>query len=377
MNKSIINLINQCLMLTLLVIPGPPLLPVGDMDFKIPVHSINFIASMSPIFSMGGYSKPTIITIDAQNITETSASLRGQITNRGGSSDLEAWFDYGKTASYGKSTLKKYNIRRKGIISTTVSGLSACTVYHFRGVSKNDWGISYGADKTFKTKCPSFITRISVKNLSRGDTVWYKVLRADPSDQLLFKIDVGAAGDTDLENVKVKLNLASNIIYRGDLKIDDEASDKNITTEAIELGDIIQGRAKKLTFKAKVASKDKFSSNSELISTVLAYNNQISDSANCRIIVDTGTNTGINTDGSSGDTTNNSQTASQISTGISGGILNSILFPLSIAFLLVWIFRGKLVGLDKWMELRKEQTAKYRAEKELKKKIKQIKKDIL
>ena len=53
----------------------------------------------------------------------------------------------------------------------------------------------------------------SVKNVSRGDTQWYKLYRsADPGDELLFKIVVKSTGDVRAENVKVGDILSSEII---------------------------------------------------------------------------------------------------------------------------------------------------------------------
>jgi hypothetical protein len=58
----------------------------------------------------------------------------------------------------------------------------------------------------------------SVKNLSRGDTKWYHSYRsADPSDKLLFQIEIESTGGTEARDVMVKDTLPDNIIYEGNL----------------------------------------------------------------------------------------------------------------------------------------------------------------
>ena len=69
--------------------------------------------------------------------------------------------------------------------------------------------------------------------------------------------------------------------------------------------------------------------------------------------------------------------ATQVSTGVGvgTGILNSILLPLGIAFLVVWFFRSKIVGVDRWVGQRKAVVGEYRARKELTKRVKQARAD--
>ena len=199
----------------------------------------------------------------------------------------------------------------------------------------------------------------SVKNLSRGDTKWYHSYRsADPSDRLLFQIKIESTGDAKARDVMVKDDLPDNIVYQGNLRIDNVYSSKNISTRAINIGNLSPGQTKVITFEAKVAPETKFSyGTTNLINTALAYNAETSDSDTCKIIVRRKAVAGAATD---------------IPTGISNGILNSILFPLIISFAIVWIFKSKIIGLDKWSEKRRKEIEEYRAKKLLKKKIAQL-----
>ncbi|MBZ9572980.1 DUF11 domain-containing protein [Patescibacteria group bacterium] len=196
----------------------------------------------------------------------------------------------------------------------------------------------------------------SVKNVSRGDTTWYNIYRsADPSDELLFRIVVKSTGDTEIRDVKVKDDLPSNIIYQGNLEIDNVSKTKNISTQAVNIGDLSPGESKTLIFEAKVAAKENFSfGTTDLINTARAYTSETSDSDTCKVKV---TRKGV----------------AGVVTGVSNRIIDSLLLPLGIALTIVWIFKSKFIGLDKWAQERKKEIGEYRAKKTLKKKITQLK----
>ena len=82
----------------------------------------------------------------------TTVTFVGEVTDMGGDSTVDAWFEYGETNSYGQTTPKK-TMSQTGIYCITVSGLKPCTTYHYRAVAKNSAGISYGENKTFTTAC--------------------------------------------------------------------------------------------------------------------------------------------------------------------------------------------------------------------------------
>lgn len=200
----------------------------------------------------------------------------------------------------------------------------------------------------------------SVKNVSRGDTKWYNIYRsADPGEKLLFRIVVKSTGDTEAQNVKVRDTLPSKIIYQGDLEIDGVSDGRNITKTAINIGDLSPGESKTITFEAKVASAGSFSyGTTDLINTARAYTSETSDTDTCRVKVTRKAVAGAVT---------------TVPTGITNRILDSILLPLGIALFIVWVFKSKLVGLDKWTEGRKREIGEYRAKKTLKRKITQLK----
>lgn len=83
-------------------------------------------------------------------VSGTEAILVGEITDTGGDSNLEAWFQYGLTSSYGSET-SHTSMSGAGLFCATITGLQPGTTYHYRAVARNSAGTSYGSDKTFTT----------------------------------------------------------------------------------------------------------------------------------------------------------------------------------------------------------------------------------
>ncbi len=106
-------------------------------------------------------------------VEETQATLVGEVIDDGGDPNLEVWFQYGKTMSYGFESphSSKYGI---GIFCATVYNLDPCTAYNYRAVAKNSADTSYGENKTFTTKCLPIIVDIKANNSNGPITVSYK-----------------------------------------------------------------------------------------------------------------------------------------------------------------------------------------------------------
>ncbi len=319
-----------------------------------------------PICVFAMVVRATVVTRSATNITLSSVLLRGDVTDDGGCVDLKLWFQYGKNTSYGRTTPVEER-RHIGAFSVNLSGLSPCTQYHFRAVAQNNTKKNgYGEDKTFTTKCPSFSVKTSVKNLSRGDTVWYDSLKAEPFDQLLFKIRLESTSNIKAQNIKVKANLPPNISYQDNLRIDGVSNTRNISSRAINVGNLLSEQTKTITFEAKVASIENLGyGTNNLITVALVYTNYLSRSNSCKVMVQ-GRFVGVPVAQAAGLPT-------EVSTGIGNTILDSVLLPLAIAFSAIWIFKSKLLGLDRWTEARKRKIGEYRANKKLKRKIARIK----
>jgi len=106
-------------------------------------------------------------------VEETQACLVGEVIDDGGDPDLEVWFKYGKTSSYGleSSHASKYGV---GIFCSAVYNLDPCTTYHYQAVAKNSADTSYGEDKMFTTKCFPVNTDIKANDSNGPISVSYK-----------------------------------------------------------------------------------------------------------------------------------------------------------------------------------------------------------
>lgn len=97
---------------------------------------------------------PTITTNDATAITETGAILNGTLTNNGGD-DATIKFEYGITEEYGTEVELEGEFTTGGLLTSTITGLTCGTTYHYNVTGTNFAGIGNGGDKTFITSsCP-------------------------------------------------------------------------------------------------------------------------------------------------------------------------------------------------------------------------------
>ncbi len=134
------------------------------------------IAVLSAVISVGSFIVVNFALADNcpanTTVSETSANLVGEITDDGGDPNLEVWFDYGKTTSYGSQTShqSKYGL---GLFCTTISGLESCATYRYRAVAKNSAGTSYGGDYSFTTKCAPVSVDIKANGSDGSITISY------------------------------------------------------------------------------------------------------------------------------------------------------------------------------------------------------------
>ncbi|MFH1780959.1 MAG: hypothetical protein ABH841_03075 [Candidatus Nealsonbacteria bacterium] len=96
----------------------------------------------------------------------------------------------------------------------------------------------------------------SVRNINQN-TPYQDMVYAFPGDSLSFKIEVETIGNQEVVNVSVKDILPEEIIYEGNLRIDDQTVSGDISN--ISLGIFIKKQIKTITFDAKVSPKNKFS----------------------------------------------------------------------------------------------------------------------
>ncbi len=87
----------------------------------------------------------------AANVTQTSATLRGAVNPQG--TQTTAYFEYGTTSSLGTRVGDQtlYGVSGSQYLTHQVTNLSPNTTYHYRVVSQNQNGVSYGSVLQFTT----------------------------------------------------------------------------------------------------------------------------------------------------------------------------------------------------------------------------------
>jgi len=95
-------------------------------------------------------SNPLVITTDATDIKTTQASLNGDLTDLGGASTVNVWFEWGLTTSYGNITALQQK-SAIGNFTAALSGLTNNTTYHFMACASNLSGTKCGIDRPFTT----------------------------------------------------------------------------------------------------------------------------------------------------------------------------------------------------------------------------------
>jgi hypothetical protein len=107
---------------------------------------------------------PTVVTNPATSVTTSGAKLNGSVNANGQAATY--YFEYGPTTSYGTKTAVASAgsaTTAKGV-SATVNGLAASTTYHYRLVSSNASGTTFGGDQSFGILGPPIVQTGSAQN---------------------------------------------------------------------------------------------------------------------------------------------------------------------------------------------------------------------
>lgn len=94
---------------------------------------------------------PQVITNAAQNITQSSAVLGGNVTSDGGAMITERGVFYGLQSDPESSGTKVAMGAGMGVFSATVDGLAEGTTYYVKAYAANNTGIAYGGLQQFRT----------------------------------------------------------------------------------------------------------------------------------------------------------------------------------------------------------------------------------
>jgi len=94
---------------------------------------------------------PNILSLNVTNITNSSATLNGQIIDNGGFNITESGFCYSLHRSPSINDIIVINSNNAINFSKTITGLSSNTYYYAKAYAKNVVGVSYGEVMIFHT----------------------------------------------------------------------------------------------------------------------------------------------------------------------------------------------------------------------------------
>ena len=120
-------------------------------DFRVSaINSVGTSTASGVASSTSIANLPAVTSQSASNISFTSATLNGTLTNTGGTNPTIEGFYYGTTTSYGLSASSTGSFST-GSFQQSISGLTCGTTYHFASFATNIAGTSTSTDQTFTT----------------------------------------------------------------------------------------------------------------------------------------------------------------------------------------------------------------------------------
>ena len=119
------------------------------MKTKPTLLRTDVLAVALSLATLSALAQPNATTTGATSVTPASATLNGTVWSDYASA---AWFEWGTTTNYGNATQTTDLTGGYGIpVSAGLSNLLAGTVYHYRLLAANEWGVGAGSDVAFRT----------------------------------------------------------------------------------------------------------------------------------------------------------------------------------------------------------------------------------
>lgn len=133
----------------------PLIISTYDCNYDLHTFDTVFVSGMTVIYHnfyicVNQTTLPTVITGEANNITQTTVNLHGLVDPNG--SQTYVTFEFGTTTSYGTYLSCGYYIGDSLYpVTGTLSNLTPGTLYHFRINGTNSYGTANGSDSVFTT----------------------------------------------------------------------------------------------------------------------------------------------------------------------------------------------------------------------------------
>jgi gliding motility-associated-like protein len=123
--------------------------------YHVRAYAINSVGTSygadSTFTTLAGNTTPVVITGNAINIANSSATLNGNVVNDGGANVTERGVVFATSVNPTTTNSKVQMGTGTGTYSQTVTALLPNTLYYFRAYATNSVGTAYGIDSTFKT----------------------------------------------------------------------------------------------------------------------------------------------------------------------------------------------------------------------------------
>jgi uncharacterized repeat protein (TIGR01451 family) len=106
--------------------------------------------------------KPEVTTDSANSISNTSATLNGELEDLGGDDEADVWFEYSDDRDEvedddGEKTDRE-DMDDEDDFSDRITGLRSNTTYYYRAVARNSEGTDYGSIRSFRTTGGSVVS---------------------------------------------------------------------------------------------------------------------------------------------------------------------------------------------------------------------------
>jgi hypothetical protein len=155
---------------------------------------------------------PTVTSLAATAITTNGATLNGTVNANGCSTTVT--FQYGLTTGYGSTvtaTPSPVTGSTATAVSAAISGLTPCTLYHYRCVGVNSGGTIYGSDMTFTTTCgaPTVVTQAATLITANSATLNGTVNANNSNANTSFDYGLTIAYGTNLPGVPASVSGAT------------------------------------------------------------------------------------------------------------------------------------------------------------------------
>ena len=123
-------------------------------------------------FTTTAITVPTVITSSVNNISYTSATIDGTVTDDGGATVTERGVVYSTTSNPTTSNSKVVSGSGKGTFTCNLNDLQAGTTYYVRAYARNSYGTVYGEVLSFKTLLPVTVKAKVPASWTDEITVW-------------------------------------------------------------------------------------------------------------------------------------------------------------------------------------------------------------